>query len=220
VQVCGTVLVVDDDQPFRDLVSTLLVRARFVAAEASSGEEALRVARERHPNVVLLDIFLPDISGYELCRELKEEHGQAIAVFFLSGERTTASDRVAGFLLGADDYLTKPVDPGELVARIRRLVPMPGTEPQQTYAPAETDHNLTPRELAVLQLLAEGKRTREIAHELVISPKTVASHLQRVLTKLGVGNQAQAVAVAYRERLIQLPELETGNGRESSSLRA
>jgi DNA-binding NarL/FixJ family response regulator len=106
-------------------------------------------------------------------------------------------DRAAGLMLGADDYLLKPFAPEELLARVHALlrrarVDRPGTA-----------NSLTRRELDVLGLLAEGRTQAEIARELVLSPKTVATHLERILGKLGVHSRAQAVAAAYRERLLE-----------------
>jgi DNA-binding NarL/FixJ family response regulator len=204
---CGSVLIVDDDAGFRDLISTLLIRAGLAVEEASGGEEAINAVRARRPEVVLLDVFLPDISGYEVCRELKEEFGDDLPVVFISGERTESGDRVAGLLVGADDYLSKSIDPSELLARMLRFVPVTRRRGARRNGRATELHgDLTRRELQVLQLLAEGRRSSDIAEELVISPKTVASHIQGILAKLQVSSQAQAVAVAYRDDLIELPD--------------
>jgi DNA-binding NarL/FixJ family response regulator len=109
-------------------------------------------------------------------------------------------DRTAGLLLGGDDYLVKPVDPDELLARIRRAVARTQNGKRERRAVRRDD--LTPREVEVLRLLARGLAQAEIARELVISPKTVASHLQSVMGKLGVHSRAHAVARAYEDGLI------------------
>ena len=141
------------------------------------------------------------MNGYELCRELRDEFGEDLPIAFVTGARTESLDRVAGLLLGADDYLVKPVDPAELVARARRLARRRRGE---TAAPAPNGgtERLTVREREVLELLALGRNTNAIAAELFISPKTVSTHLQRILAKLGVHSRAEAVAVAYREGLL------------------
>lgn len=204
---CGSILIVDDDAGFRVLISTLLIRAGLAVEEASGGEEALEAVRARRPEVVLLDVFLPDISGYEVCRELKEEFGDDLPVVFISGERTESGDRVAGLLVGADDYVSKAMDPSELLARMLRFVPVTRRRgARQSETATELHRDLTRRELQVLRLLAEGRHSSDIAAELVISPKTVASHVQGILAKLQVNSQAQAVAVAYRDDLIELPD--------------
>ena len=125
-----------------------------------------------------------------------ERFGDALPVVFVSGERTESFDRVAGLQLGADDYLSKPFAPDELIARLRRLLPDSELPADEKGRPA-----LTPREEEVLKLLASGLAQGEIAKELVISPKTVASHIERILAKLGVNSRAQAVAVAHRTGL-------------------
>jgi two-component system response regulator VanR len=118
---CGTVLVVDDDDDFRALVGALLRGVGFAVREADCADEAIVAAREARPDLVLTDVNMPAGSGYELCRRLRDEFGEELPIVFLTGERIESIDRVAGLLLGADDYLVKPFDPGELVARARRL---------------------------------------------------------------------------------------------------
>jgi DNA-binding NarL/FixJ family response regulator len=141
---------------------------------------------------------MPGLSGYELCHRLREELGEAISIILISGVRTDGLDRIAGLLLGADDYVVKPFDPNELMARVRRLL-------ERAHRPPETER-LTPRELEVLTLLAQGFGQDDVATRLVISPKTVATHIQHVLEKLRVHSRAQAVAAAYRYGLLSGPE--------------
>jgi DNA-binding NarL/FixJ family response regulator len=193
---CGaTVLVVDDDDGHRELISTVLSRAGFSTVDAANGEEAMAAARRHQPRLVVLDIRMPDLSGYEICRRLRDEFGDTVSIMFLSGERTEGFDRAAGLLVGADDYLVKPFSPDELLARVRVRLPAVPEEP-----PLLAD--LTKRELEVLRLLAEGLSQKEIARSLVISSKTVAAHIQHILGKLGVHSRAQAVAHAYRRGLL------------------
>jgi DNA-binding NarL/FixJ family response regulator len=193
---CGaTVLVVDDDDTHRELISTVLGRAGFSTVDAANGEEAMAAARRHQPRLVVLDIRMPDLSGYEVCRRLRDEFGDTVSIVFLSGERTEGFDRAAGLLVGADDYLVKPFSPDELLARVRVRLPAAPEEP-----PLRSD--LTKRELEVLHLLAEGLSQKEIARSLVISSKTVAAHIQHILGKLGVHSRAQAVAHAYRHGLL------------------
>ena len=193
---CGaTVLVVDDDDTHRELISTVLGRAGFSTVDAANGEEAMAAARQHLPRLVVLDVRLPDVSGYEICRELRDEFGNTLSIVFLSGERTEGFDRAAGLLVGADDYLVKPFSPDELLARVRLRLPRAVEEP-----PLASD--LTKRELEVLRLLSDGLSQKEIARGLVISSKTVAAHIQHILGKLGVHSRAQAVAHAYRRGLL------------------
>jgi DNA-binding NarL/FixJ family response regulator len=201
-----TVLVVDDDQRFRDLAKTVIERAGFAVVEAESADQALAAARAHPPHLALLDVRLPQSSGYELYRELRDLLGDDLPIIFVSGERTESYDRVAGLVLGADDYLIKPLDPDELVARIRRSLRIRGNGGRKDAGrePENGVAYLTPRELEVLQLVARGRSSAQIAHDLVISPRTVGTHIQHILGKLGVANRTEAASYAYRHGLIDV----------------
>jgi DNA-binding NarL/FixJ family response regulator len=194
---CGHILVVDDDPGFRDLVATLLERIGCQIVGAADGQEALDAAASSQPDVVLLDVDLPGSSGYEVCRELRDAYGDDLAIVFVSGKRTEQLDRVGGLLIGADDYVVKPFEPDELLARVRRLLVRASSRPA-----ARAAEELTSREQEILRLLAEGLDQAAIASLLVISPKTVATHIQRILGKLGVRSRAQAVAFAHQHGLV------------------
>lgn len=196
-ELTGPIFVVDDDQGFRSYVVGLLENAGYRTEQLDDGSSVLAAATADQPAVVVLDVQLPGLNGYEVCRELRDRFGDDVRVLFVSGERMDALDRSAGLLLGADDYMVKPVDAGELIARVRRLVAPPQSVADTPDAKLDS---LTKREHEVLDLLAEGHQQDEIARELVISPKTVATHIQRILGKLGVRSRAQAVAVALRRR--------------------
>ena len=190
---CGPILVVDDDT-LRQCVSVLLEEAGFVVLAARTGEEALALARSGSPRAAVVDVRLPGLSGYEVCRVLKEEKA-ALPVLFISGVRTESFDRVAGLLIGADDYLVKPFAPDELLARLRVLL---------RRANEDELHGLTQREAEVLRCLGEGLGPSVIAERLVISPKTVETHIEHIYEKLGVHSRAQALAAAYGLRLLPL----------------
>jgi two-component system, NarL family, nitrate/nitrite response regulator NarL len=195
------ILVVDRNTGSRSQVANLLERMGYETRQARNGQEALEAARQLQPALVLLEVNLAEVSGYEVCRELRDRFGDDIAIIFLSADRTEPYDRVAGLLLGADDYIVKPFDEGELLARVRsalRHSVIPPSNGSQSDPAAEA---LTSREREVLKLLARGRTQPEIAQELFISPKTVAGHIQRVLTKLGVHSRAQAVALAHEQGL-------------------
>ncbi len=210
------ILIVDRNAGVRSRVASLLERMGYETREAQNGREALDTARQIQPALVLLEVNLAEVSGYEVCRELRGRFGNDVAIIFLSGDRTEPYDRVAGLLLGADDYIVKPFDEGELLARVRsalRHSAAPTTNGFQANPAAEI---LTIREREVLRLLARGLTQAEIAGTLFISPKTVGGHIQRVLTKLGVHSRAQAVALAHEQGLAEveghalLKLLETG----------
>jgi DNA-binding NarL/FixJ family response regulator len=195
IRPCGRILVVDDDRGVRLLIHDVLAAAGFDVTAVADGDDAVAAFGATSPDVVVLDVNLPKLSGYELCRRFKEADPSA-RVLFLSGERTEWFDRVAGLLLGGDDYAVKPFDPDELVGRVRSLLAQPAPPVPERMA------SLTPRELQVLRLLAAGRSQREIADELVISPRTVGTHIEHILEKLGVRSRAQAIALAYREELV------------------
>jgi two-component system OmpR family response regulator len=188
-------LIVDDHASFRALVAAHLESAGLRTIEAEDGRQALERAREA--DVVLLDVNLSDTSGYTVCRELRGEHGEQLPIVFLSGYRTESMDRAAGLLIGGDDYIVKPPDLDELLARVHRLL-----ERSQQRSTASAGFGLTQREREVLQLLGSGKRAPEIAAELGISPKTISNHIQSIFRKLDVHSRAQAVARAYEHGLV------------------
>ena len=116
------VLIADADESSRALLSGVLRNAGYQTLEAETGDEGLELARANAPTAAILEIPLAGLSGYELCAALKVEFGADMPVIFLTGTRTEPYDRVAGLLLGADDYLTKPYIAGELLVRLRNLL--------------------------------------------------------------------------------------------------
>jgi DNA-binding NarL/FixJ family response regulator len=193
----GTILVVDDDPVIRAAIRTILTDAGYPTREADSGAEALRSVRLDPPALVLLDVNLPGICGYEVCRLMRDEFGDQFPIVFVSGARTESFDRVAGLLLGADDYISKPFREDELLARIQSLLGQ-----RHKVAARAVASRLTARELQVLRLLSNGLGPDDIARLMVISPKTVGAHVEHIYMKLGVQTRAQAVAVAYRDQLL------------------
>ena len=114
------VLVVDDEKSISDLIATSLRFVGFDVRTAASGSEALTVAEEFKPQAVVLDVMLPDLDGFEVCRQLRNE-GLNIGVLFLTA-KDGMEDKVAGLTIGGDDYMTKPFSLEELVARLRALL--------------------------------------------------------------------------------------------------
>ena len=193
----GPVVIADEDTASREELARVFEAAGYEVVQVGSGEEALRAVEEATPCVVLLEIPLGSLSGYEVCRTLREE-ASGIPIVFVSGSRTESYDRVAGLLVGADDYIVKPYAPDELLTRVRSLV----RRSQPLTVPLTG--KLTKRELEVLRHLADGLRQDEIAERLFISRKTVGTHVANILRKLGVHSQIQAVALAYREELLDV----------------
>lgn len=190
----ASVLVANGDAEHRASLAELLRSEGYAIREVATGEEAVIEASRNAPAVVLLEVHLPDVSGYEVCRALRDVFGDTLPIIFVSAKRTEAYDRVCGLLLGADDYVVEPFAPEELLARVRRFVARSRN--------ASGAHDLTKREVEVLRLLAGGRNQADIAATLVITQKTVATHIQRILAKLGVHSRAEAVAAAYRRGMM------------------
>ena len=114
------VLVVDDEKSISDLIATSLRFVGFDVRTAATGSEALTVAEEFKPQAVVLDVMLPDLDGFEVCRQLRSE-GLNVGVLFLTA-KDGMEDKVAGLTIGGDDYMTKPFSLEELVARLRALL--------------------------------------------------------------------------------------------------
>jgi DNA-binding NarL/FixJ family response regulator len=192
----GAILIADGDVSMREELALLFESMGFRTARASNGREALEVLQTTTPAAAILEPSLDGITGYELCRLLRDRYGRSLPIIFVSASRTESYDRVGGLLLGGDDYVSKPFAPDELVARVRRLIDRAGAD-SRTIA-----SRLTKRELEVLGLLADGLTQADIASKLVISEKTVGSHIERILSKLGVRSRTQAVALALREDMV------------------
>jgi DNA-binding response OmpR family regulator len=120
-----TVLVVDDETPLRDLIRAYLERDGYTVVEASTGKEALSVAALHNPDIIVLDLMIPEIDGTEVCRRIRTSSDVYIIMLTAKADEV---DRVVGLEVGADDYLTKPFSPRELVARVRALLRRPRTQ--------------------------------------------------------------------------------------------
>jgi DNA-binding response OmpR family regulator len=162
------VLVVDDDRKTVDLVRLYLERAGYCVRVAYDGQHALQLAHDRRPDLMVLDLMLPNLDGLDVCHILVEQMGR-IPVIMLTA-RTTEADKLAGLETGADDYVTKPFSPRELVARVKAVLRRTGNafpeSLQSTFGALVIDHRnhvalvdgvdarLTPRELRLLEALA------------------------------------------------------------------
>jgi two-component system, OmpR family, response regulator ResD len=124
----GSVLVVDDEPTITEVVARYLQRAGYETRVAADGLEALRVAREERPDLVVLDLMLPGMDGLEVMRRLREDDGISVILLTAKGE---ATDRVIGLRLGADDYVVKPFSPAELVARVDAVLRRIDSSPQR-----------------------------------------------------------------------------------------
>ena len=201
------ILVVDDDPRLREVVRYALTRAGFAVREACDGVEALRAFREREPDLIVLDVLMPELDGIEVCRRVRAE--SQVPVVFLSS-RGEEVDRVLGLELGGDDYLTKPFSTRELVSRVRAVLRRTRREPEVASTPLQVgslrldpvefrawvgsdEVGFTVTEFRMLSVLAgrpgrawtrEQLAARAYPDDRHVSDRTVDSHVRRIRAKL------------------------------------
>src|SRR5699024_8840872 len=125
-----TIMVVEDDKMIRDLVRIYLEKNHFNVIEACDGQEAKDVFLQYRPCLIILDLMLPKVSGEEFCTWVRELEGNEVAIIMLSA-KTQTNDKIAGLKLGADDYMTKPFDPNEMVAHVEAVLRRSGLSREQ-----------------------------------------------------------------------------------------
>jgi DNA-binding NarL/FixJ family response regulator len=187
------ILIAESDERSSRAIAGALQRAGYETVEVETGVAALEAAESGEPVLLLLEVTLPDTTGYEICRTLRDQ-GNEIPIFLLSDRHSESVDRMAGLLIGADDVITKPYDCNELVARVHRHIKRHTTRPRVHPHAAST---LTHREEEILALLTRGSTSKAIAQELSISLKTLSTHIQNLFGKLGVHSRAELVARAF-----------------------
>ena len=214
------ILIVDDDVTLRTALTRYLEKRDYVVQNAASGIEGLEVFEQDPPDLIVSDVMMPEMDGFEFCRRMRaSREGQLVPLIFLSS-RGDVEDRIQGHVLGADDYLIKPFEPRELIAKIEsqlersrrihaeiiRLMQhakvMP-TETEKRHHPEPLP--LTPAEEKVFWEVVQGFTNRQIGDRLFISPRTVQTHLSNILGKLNLDNRAQLVRFAF-ENGYQAPE--------------
>jgi len=197
------ILVVDCDKAALSLVAAQVARLGLACIAVDSSEAALAVVEDDEPALAVIAVELPGLNGLGLMQALQEMF-VSLPVILTSSKHVDPIGRAAGLMLGADDYLVKPLDPAEVAARMRRSLRRSDRSVDEGPSADPTNHtdDLSRREREILLLLAEGKSEPEIAAALVLSRKTVATHIQNMLRKLGVHSRTQAVAAAYREGLV------------------
>jgi DNA-binding response OmpR family regulator len=204
----GKVLVVDDEPTIAEVVARYLERGGYQATVAATGEAALGLAGAERPDVVVLDLMLPDIDGLEVMRRLRQLDRKRMAIILLTA-RGEESDRVVGLRLGADDYVVKPFSPAELVARVdavlRRIEPDSDAEPPLRFGELTIDPGgrqvhrdgerveLTQREYELLLFMArhpgqaftrEQLMDRVWQYSFYVDTSTVTVHIRRLRAKL------------------------------------
>jgi DNA-binding NarL/FixJ family response regulator len=214
------ILIVDDHNLVRDGIQSLLSTAKdmWVVGEASCGEEAVSEALEKKPDLILMDIMLPDFNGIEAARRIKEKMPQ-VKILFLSME-VIENFVTEAVQVGADGYLPKEIGKHILLEAIRKIkdgekyfdkkvsdVIFQNFISKTTTPPAPNWESLiTGREREVLILIAQGLSHKEIAEQLFLSVKTVDSHRLHILQKLDLNNNAELVKFAIKNKLISLDD--------------
>lgn len=206
----GVILIVDDTPENLALLSDALEDAGYLVLVALDGSSALNRIQRRRPDLILLDAMMPGLDGFETCRQIKAQPDTAnIPVLFMTA-LTDSEHVVKGFEAGAIDYVTKPIECNEVLARVashlrtarilqsaRNPSPMGGgfdNKPSNEKLSAR--FKLTEREIEVLRWVSFGKTNKDIADILQLSPRTVNKHLEHIYIKLGVETRTAATSVA------------------------
>lgn len=212
------ILIADDQALFRQAIKTVLNAEPDLdlVAEASDGEEAVAMAEEQVPDVVLMDVRMPKLSGIEAARRLKDILPTTkVVMLTVSDEEEDLFDAIKA---GASGYLLKDIDPSAVADTVRHihsgqsmLSPSMASKLLSEFATISkrTDERpyhprLTEREMEVLRLVAQGMTNREIGKELHISENTVKNHIRNILEKLHLNSRMEAVIYAVREKLLEL----------------
>jgi len=206
------VMIVDDHPVTRDGLRAALGTAEDVeiVGEASSGEEAVKVVSEVGPDVVFMDVRMPGMNGIEATRAIRQGNPDTRVILFTVDEsRASIAEAIQA---GVSGYLLKDVGVDELVHAARLALEGKAViHPTLTQAFIEEvrlvdrkpEAPLSRREIEILQRVAYGATTKEVADKLGISPHTVKTHLERIFEKLGANDRAQAVAIAIRQGLVE-----------------
>ena len=222
------ILVVDDDKILRTVLQHTLEQEGYQVTIVNSGADAIQSFENDTPDIVISDVSMPEMDGFEFCRLLRSlPSGQLIPFIFLSA-RDDLEDKIQGHSIGADDYLTKPFEIKELLAKIEALIEKSrrihaeivhiigqltsGNMSQinttmtslDRSITAENSHTpdplpLTPAEERVFWEVIQGFTNKQISERLFISPRTVQTHLSNILNKLNLDNRTQLVRFAFEK---------------------
>jgi two-component system phosphate regulon response regulator PhoB len=217
------VLIVDDDPDILRLVSYNIGQAGFEVIAASTGRKALEIVQKQHPDLIILDVMLPDVDGMEVCRTLRQQYPSRRIPIIMLTARGDEIDRVVGFELGADDYVAKPFSPRELVLRVKSILRRSGGERSDVLHAASVDIYpdrrqcvasgatvaLTVKEFDLLYELMKARGnvlTRDTLMDRVwgyhgdATSRTLDTHVRRLRDKLGeAGSCVETVrGVGYR----------------------
>lgn len=210
------ILVVDDEADCQTVLAMYLESQGYRVQSATSGIEALSIFETDPPDLVISDVMMPEMDGFEFCRRLRRTRlGQLIPFIFLSGQGEIES-KVEGHSIGADDYLVKPFQSEEILAKVKaqlershrihaeivRLLQNStalAVEPKVLPVAPPAPLPLTPAEERVFWEVIQGYTNKQISHRLFISPRTVQAHLGSIFSKLHIENRAQLVKFAMEK---------------------
>jgi len=198
---------IDDHPLIREGIATLInsTHDMVLVAEAANGHEAAQMYREHRPDVTLMDLRLPDMSGIEAMIAIRAEFPDARIIMLTTFEGDVEIQRALE--AGARGYLLKSMPPSELLDVIRQVNQGKKRVPPEVasqLAQHMGEESLTAREIEVLREVANGNRNRDIGKALDISEDTVKAHIKHIMEKLGAGDRTEAVAIAIRRGIIQL----------------
>lgn len=196
-----------DDHPLFQAGIRALIESRsdmILLGVASTGAEGIALARQHRPNVTLMDLRLPDMSGIAAISTIREQRPDARVLMLTTFEGDVEVQRALA--AGARAYVLKSSSPEELVSAIQNV------HSGKSYLPSQlavelaqhVGETVTPREVAVLKLIAEGNRNQDIAEQLGIAEDTVKGHIKRIMEKLGARDRTQAVSIALQRGIIEL----------------
>ena len=223
-------LLVDDEPGIRTAVQAYLQDEGFEVSTASDGDEGWQIAQQLFPDLIISDVMMPRCDGYGLLKRLREdERLGGTPVIFLTAKGMTV-DRTQGYLAGVDDYISKPFDPDELIARVKNVLNRQERLLKEAARFADTDvgqmarqiteirsmltqgesspskdlelPSFTPREASVLQLVAEGLMNKEIARKLETSIRNVEKYVSRLFIKTGTSSRTELVRYALENHLV------------------
>ncbi|MCC7123952.1 MAG: response regulator transcription factor [Acidobacteria bacterium] len=223
-------LVVEDDPDIGALLSLYLQKAGFAPTVLTSGRDVLARARQDTPQVIILDLMLPGMDGIQVCRALRADPATALLPIIMLTAKAEESDRIVGLETGADDYITKPFSPNEVVARVRALLRRTqraaAPDTRLVYGPLTVDIDrhivqtgddevrLTAKEFLLLQYLMEH-RGRVLSRDLLLSDvwgysytggtRTVDVHIRRLREKLPLLTDAIVTVKQFGYKLVDAP---------------
>ncbi|MBW4422086.1 MAG: response regulator transcription factor [Myxacorys californica WJT36-NPBG1] len=206
------ILVVDDDMTLRTALTRYLEKRGYAVQKAACGTEALLCFEQDPPDLIVSDVIMPEMDGFEFCRRLRAIRTGQLTPFIFLSSRGDIEDRVQGHSIGADDYLIKPFEPRELLAKIEaqlersrrmhseiiRLMQQTDRLPEPQAASPDP-LPLTPAEEKVFWEVIQGYTNKQIGDHLFVSPRTVQTHLSNILSKLQLENRSQLVRYAFEQ---------------------